>query len=339
MPSEFLLGTYTPEDSGEALELERRCVQGTGLQLSFRRPTFHSRIEGFSEWTIFTAREQGRLAGVAGAAIKPVVFRGEPCRAALYLDLRVDPAARGRGVAQMLCEATRVWARERSTMAYTYVMAANKPAHRLLTALGGTDVGGYRYLVLPVRPPTEARRAAVLTSPEEVHRQLLATAGPFDFCPTPERHLSTRGHRGSWIATNGSQSAGCSAWSNEGIFAEVVESLPWPLRLLRAARSTVPGLDRWCPPIPGPAEELRSWYLYDWFGTGSRLAPQLLAAVMAAAHDLGIAYCYLIHREDEAGVTALRNGTPSLLSPIIPYRLILEPAATLHRIHVDVRDV
>ena len=163
MPSEFLLGNYTPEDSGEALQLERRCVQGAGLQLSFRRPTFHARIEGFSEWTIFTARKNGRLAGVAGAAIKPVIFRGAPSRAALYLDLRVDPEARGRGVAQMLCEATRVWARQRSTMGYTYVMEANKPAHRLLTELGGTDVGGYRYLVLPVRPPR--RRSAHQRSP------------------------------------------------------------------------------------------------------------------------------------------------------------------------------
>ena len=168
---------------------------------------------------------------------------------------------------------------------------------------------------------------------------MIATAGPFDLYSTPEPHLSTRGHRGSWIVTSGSESAGCSAWSNEGILAEVVESLPWPLRLLRAARGTIPRLDRWCPPIPEPTEEVRSWYLYDWFATGSRLAPQLLAAVMAAAKVQGIDYCYLIHREDETGVAALRNGMPSLLSPVIPYRMILEPATTLHRIHVDVRDV
>jgi len=96
----LVLGRYRPEESGDALALERLCPQGTSYRLSFRRPTFHRRAETYDEWRIVTARLEGSLVGLVAGAIKPVELWGEAMRAAFFFDLRVHPAVRGRGVAR-----------------------------------------------------------------------------------------------------------------------------------------------------------------------------------------------------------------------------------------------
>lgn len=248
----MVLGTYRPEESDEALALERLCIQGTPYRMSFWRPAFHRRAEGYQEWRIVTARLNELLVGLVAAAIKPVELRGEEMPAAFFFDMRVHPAFRGRGVGRQLTAEIRRWAEARSTLGYTYGMAENRPAGGLARLAGGVDVGEFAYLVYPVYwqfPPSSTVEAAAF---EEVHDAMKRVAGPFDLYARPER--GEGGYASSWMARRrGGDLASCSARCHRDVLAEVVEAIPPAIRLAKRLTSVWPfRMVRW-PHRPVPA--------------------------------------------------------------------------------------
>ncbi len=339
----LVLGTYRPEESDEALALERRCTQGTSYRLSFWRPTFHRRAEAYPEWRIVTARLEGSLVGLVAGAIKPVELRGEPMPAAFFFDLRVHPAFRGRGVARRLTAEIRAWASARADLAYTYAMADNGPAAGLVRLFGGVDVGGYAYLVYPTYRRWPASPGLAAASFEEVHRAMKRACGPFDLYARPEWRPGESGYAGSWMVRRGDDLAGCSAWSHQEVLAEVVESVPWGVQVAdRVTRSWPFRLAPW-PHLPRPGERLRSWYLFDCFATDAALARTLMRQVTRQAREQGLDYCYVIHGPRNHWIRALRADVPRLFAPMLPYRLWadlpLHLSGPLDRLYVDVRDL
>ena len=339
----LVLGRYRPEESGDALALERLCPQGTSYRLSFRRPTFHRRAETYDEWRIVTARLEGSLVGLVAGAIKPVELWGEAMRAAFFFDLRVHPAVRGRGVARRLIAEIRAWARARAGLAYTYAMADNRSAAALVRLFGGVDVGGYAYLVYPTYRRWPASPAVAAATFEEVHGAMKQASGPFDLYAQPEWRPGDGGYAGSWLVGRGEGLAGCSVWSHREVLAEVVESAPLGVRLAdRLTRAWPLRLAPW-PHLPRPGERLRSWYLFDFFATQAALARMLMRHVTAQARERGIDYLYVVHGPRDDWIHALRADVPRLFAPILPYRLWadLPPhlSRPLDRLYVDVRDL
>ncbi len=338
-----VIGVYSPEESEEALALERLCVQGISYRLSFRRSTFHRRAENFPEWRIFTARLEGRLVGVAAGAVKEVLLHGQPTRASFFFDLRVHPAFRGRGIARRLAVEAKAWGRARASFSYTYTLADNRVARHLAEVFGGVAAGGYAYLVYPVYRVHPSRDHAAPGGFREVHDAMLAASGPLDLYADPQCAPGRGGYVASWILRRGKDLAGCSAWSNRGILGEVVESIPLPLRLASRLAATWPLRRASWPHFPAPGEELRSWYLFDFFATHPSLARDLMRQVAGKARDYGIDYCYLPHDSRDRWLGAVRSDLPRLFGPIIPYRLLVGGGAAearpLDRTYVDVRDL
>lgn len=339
----LVLGTYRPEESDQALALERLCTQGTSYRLSFWRSTFHRRAQAYHEWRIVTARLEGSLVGLVAAAIKPVELRGEEMRAAFFFDMRVHPAFRGRGVGRRLTAEIRDWARARSSLGYTYGMADNRPAGGLARLAGGVDLGGFGYLVYPVYRRWSPSPTAAPALFEEVHDAMKRVAGPFDLYTRPERGEHQGGYAGSWMARRGSDLAGCSAWCHRDVLAEVVEAVPPAIRLAKRLTSIWPfQVGRW-PHLPSPGERLRSWYLFDWFATDAALARTLMRHVAARAREEGIDYCYVVHGARDEWIYALRADVPRLFAPVLRYRLWADLPARLSgpldRLYVDVRDL
>ena len=151
-----------------------------------------------------------------------------------------------------------------SDVAYTYVMADNDAASRVMLRFG-TDVGGYAYLV---RPTSFLRPAPGALSPVpagDLHERARSAAGPFDFSSDPLSEGRTAPHAGSWLLASPDGPAGVSAWSLRGLLEEVVVSLPPSLRAARAVLRALPrGLSRGIR-LPEDGEPLRSWYLFDFF--------------------------------------------------------------------------
>lgn len=336
------LGVYRPEDSDEALALERQCMQGTSYRLSFRRPVFHARAETYAEWRIVTARWDGTLVGLAAAAIKSVELRGESLPAAFFFDLRVHPGFRGRGIARRLGAELYRWSGPRSALKYTFAMAENRPAAGVFTQAGAVDSGGFAYLVYPAYRPGNPWPAVTGVALEDVHDAMKRVAGPFDFYARPAVGTGT-GYVGSWMVRHGADRAGCSAWSHADVLAEVVEAVPRAVRLAGRMVSAWPlRLGHW-PHLPEPGERLRSWYLFDWFATDAAVATRLMRHVAGEARARGVDYCYVVHGPSDGWIHRLRADIPRCFSPLLRYRLWVDLparlAGPLHAVYVDVRDL
>jgi GNAT superfamily N-acetyltransferase len=343
MREALVIADYTPADDEEALDLDRRCAQGGVFRLSFERTTFRRRAENFREWRILTARLDGVLVGTIGAALKDVTLLGEQTRAAFIFDLRVHPPFRRMGIAKRLSEEILGWAFLNARVAYTYVVADNRITRHLAAVLGATLVADYEYLVYPTFRPESATSAVESATFEDVHEGFLGTASSLDFYANPECHRGGGGYVDSWFARRDGDVAGCSCWSNRGILGEVVERIPLSLRIAgQLLRAWPISRHRW-PHVPRPGEELRSWYVFDFFASNAQLACEVMRRVESEAVRQGIDYCYIIHQPGAAWLSAVRADVPRLFAPTIRYRLLARtaegPLPEFDRIYVDIRDL
>jgi GNAT superfamily N-acetyltransferase len=334
------IGLYGPDQSDEAIALEQACPQGKSFRLSFHRATFHRRADNFAHYRIVTARGGGRLVGIGAVALKDVALASSKTRAAFYFDLRVHPRWRGRGVGKAIGEALDAWAAPRSDFDYLYMVGDNRPMGSLGLGSGARFVGGYSYLVFPTyRRRADAGRAREIDPPawhEEVRRQ-----ESFDLYSDPFVEGRASGVIASWLVESGGSRAGCTAWSNQGILAERVEALAFPARAARAATRAWPLRSLEWPNIPAPGEELRSWYLFDFFATDSTAAVKLVRAVTQEAIARGIDWCHIIHAPGAPWVAAVRSEVPRFFAPVVPYALLARkcPLDRVERLYVDIRDV
>ncbi|MFQ6044768.1 MAG: GNAT family N-acetyltransferase [Gemmatimonadales bacterium] len=340
---ELAIADYRSEDNQEALELDQLCVQGNAYRLSFRRSAFHTRATNYRRWRMLTARLDRRLVGTLGVALKSVTLGGEAVRAAFFFDLRVHPEYRRSGIARQLSDEGFRWASTRARLIYTYVVADNRVTQHLAGLFSGVTAGGYAYLVYPTYRPGRPCLRARVTNFSEVHNAFLAHAKPLDLYSNPACRPGREGYVASWIMRRGAETAGCSAWSNRGILGEVVERIPLGLQLAARCFGAWP-LRRYAwPHIPDAGEELRSWYLFDFFATNGGLARQLMRSVEQDAGECGIDYCYIIHTRADPWISALRADIPRMFSPVVQYRLLAMTTdgspLRLLRPYVDIRDL
>ncbi len=331
------ISDYSPALSDECVALERVCPQGERFRLSFRRPTFHARAATYERWGLVVGREGGRLVATCAYALRPAILHGETRTTAFGFDLRVHPDLRQRGIAGRMTRAVI----ERATpqgadLFYTQVVGDNRAMFGVCRSLRMTLAGGYRTLVWPVFRRRGAR-AAPETTPAQIHDAYVRAEGPFDFHPIPGP--APAGH----VVSLTTGAAGCSLWSNEALLAEVVERVPPAYRAARLALAAPPL--RWLPlpRVPAPGEALRSWFVYDLHAADGHAARALLEHVNDRALASGIGYCYVVVSGEPSWWPELRAAAPPLLSPIIPYSLLMTdlrgPLRVPARMCVDARDL
>lgn len=341
--SGVIVRPYRYSDNEQALALERRCVQGKDFQLSFRREYFHRRAEKLGTHFIAVAEIDGQIVGTQAVALKDAMVYGEDMRIAFFFDTRVDPRFRGQDIAKRMIVDVYGWTFQHVDCAYLYTVSDNRIV-RFLMNMGGTEeVGGYDYIVFPTYAPRVPRHNPHQTTLDEVHESMIATAGPFDFYCDPRKHLDTRPHVGSWLIDSDRGCAGCSAWNNHDILAEVVEHVPWSLRVLRWFAGHVNALAMRTPHIPRKGESVRSWYLFDFHATTPELACDLIRFVAARAKEAGVDYCYIPVGSKVGWVSAVRAEVPTLFAPVIPYTLMAGwgrgHMPKMENIYVDIRDL
>jgi hypothetical protein len=229
-------------------------------------------------------------------------------------------------------------------LGYGYAVADNEASLAMCRQWIGAHIGpACAFLVYPTYKAKRPKKPAEGADPKKVHAAYLAAEGPFDLYCDPSAAFASPAFIGSWRSSSPASNAGCSAWSNAEIFAEVVERLPigpslagaflrrWPLRSLPL------------PKVPAIGETIRSWYLFDFFASDDTAALGLIETVAAEARARGIDYCYIIHRGGGGVIDALRKPFPRFVAPLISYVIIgndLHAGGQLIRSpYIDIRDV
>lgn len=344
MATDPVLRDYTPDDNSAALALEARCVQGNKFSLSFWRPYFHRRAEGFAEWRMLTAWKGNDLIAVGGAAIKPVQWNGNQTSAVYLFDFRVDPGERRSGIGKAVALALQDWARPRAELGYAYAVGDNEAIAKMAERwLGAPASHACSYLVYPTYKAKPPANGLAPVAPEDAHARYLERSGEFGLYGNPADAFDEAALIGSW-RYSGDGEAGCSAWSNAEILSEVISGLPLPLRLAGPVLNS-PLLKRFgLPHVPLIGEKLRSWYLFDFYADNFLAAGQLLNGVAARARAAGIDYCYIIHAARQRSlIDQLRRSFPAAIAPIVPFSIMAKTLAGAPLLiatpYIDIRDM
>jgi len=280
---------------------------------------------------------------MSAMAFKDVRLLGQPRRAAFYFDLRVHPDYRNCGIGSRLTDEAVRLGGARSDVGYWYVVGDNRAMRGSTRSRIGTPVSGYTYLVCPTYRERPGRVDFRPSTMAEVHQCLLDTAPPFDFYTNPLVGGDLSAHVASWITASSSSAAGCSVWDNSEILAEVVEAVPAGLRLARGLFESRIYRGHLHPHVPGPGEQLRSWYLFDVFGGEPGPVVDLVRFVSARAREAGIDYLYIPWVAGDEWVGAVKADLPRLFSPRIRYVFYCTDwggqPSQLSRIYVDIRDL
>lgn len=334
---------FEERDDAEALDLERSLSQGGGFRLSFRRSRFARRAENFDEHEILVARRGGRLVGTIAIAFKDMLAHGRPTRGAYTFDLRVHPDQQRQGVASQLSAAAVDLVQGRAELGYSYVPEELVPAAELAGRIGQAQPGGYQVLVAPTSVEGEAGATVRPVDLSTVHESNLACRPPFDLYTDPRVGGRLDGHVGSWLVEEDDEIAGCSAWDNREIMAEVVEHLPAGLSTLARFSSWGPVAQLHLPHLPQPGERLRSWTLFDVHASGPVIARAMLHQVLNEARQADIDVCTFLLGLGDPLLDTLKAELPVLFSAVRPYRLYAShgerAALGLRRVYVDIRDV
>lgn len=337
--SDLHIRPYGPDDDAEARSLERDSPQGKSFRLRFERPYFHRRAENFERWHLVAARLENRLVGVAGAALKDVVWNGRATRALYLFDVRVAPDRRRSGIAQSLIDSLVEWGKGEAEIGYGYVAGDNRESLELATrAIGAAAEPAFAVLALPTA--RGGGHEIPSADPAAVHSSYCAKNPQFDLYCDPSAAFNSSAFIGSWRLGNGT--AGCSAWSNAAIFAEVVEAMPAPLSALSALSRRWPA-NHFLPALPRPGERIHSWYLFDFHASAGESARALFDGVADAARVRGVDYCYIIHHGSPNWLNALRRRVPRVIAPVVPWSIVArsidERPVKIKRPYVDIRDV
>lgn len=339
----IVVDDYTPADNAACLMIERLAVQGHTWRLSFRRSAFHRRAGNFETHQVLVARLADRVVGTVAGAVKDVVLFGESAKAAFYFDLRVHPEYRRHHVGRRLTAAIMDWGAQRSDFGYSYFVADNASIHALSALFGVEHAGGYRYLVLPTCRRTAPRTPVLRATLSDVHDAHLATVPPYDLYADPRRGGRTDAWVASWLAGDGRRRAGASVWDNTAILAEVLEGEPLAMRCAARALRTWPWRGLPVPRLPLPGEPLKSWYLFDVFGTDPGLVVDVVRHIAAEAREQDIDWLYLPHVAGDAWPAAVRREVPSIIAPHVAYDLQAKwprgPFPAIRRPYVDIRDL
>lgn len=332
---------YEPADDDAALDLERLSAQKTGgLRLSFRRPTFRRRAETYEGARILTAWRRERLAGVIAAAVKDVELHGRPARAGFLFDLRVHPEDRGRGVARRLADEALAGLAARADLTYAYAAHTNGASHHLGALFGFGAEGSFRTMPVPTHRDLAPRHEVRRCSAEELAVLRGRCSAASDLEPAAVR-TGEPGYVRSWAVRSGTGLAGCSAWTHEDVLAEVVEDLPWWLRLAGGVLGGLPSARPF--PVPRPGVPLRSWTCFDLFATDPALAVDLVRQVARDAAAQGVDWCHVVCAAADPWTRAVRRDLWPIPTPRVEYRLLARRTdgqpLHLRAFRPDVRDL
>ncbi len=336
--SDITISPYSREDDPAALWLEEKCVQGTSLQLRFRRPNFRVRSELYENYSIYCAHWGEDIIGTIAGSLKELKLHGENIRALYVYDLRVHPEHRKMGIGKNLAYHLIDKKSRNADCIYTLINGENKKALSLACQKFDPKVIiPLTYALIPVYKVRRDEKPCEVSDPDEIHGAYLEQNPGIEFLPAFNRNKLS-GYVTSLRLRNPVR-AGCSVWTNENILAEQVTRIPSSLKILGAVSRL---LKRWIklPHIPVPNEIVRSWFLFDLYAEDLQSFLGLLAGLNNLALANGRTYLYLLLQNSDPLFKMLRASGFKHFS--FPYLFLAKGKAFPHEtdsIYIDIRDL
>ena len=326
---------YSIDDNEQALLLEKQCIQGKSMALSFRRPYFHARSEVYKNYKIFSAKIENKMVGLFTAAEKFVTLNGNKIRTIYFYDCRIHPEFRHQGIAKYLNNALVEAFGTDVDCYYTLIAGQNKRALKL--AIKGFRAGvviSMTYLIFPVYKKLKVTSQYEIAGSAEINKNFMNQNGKMEFVPEFDTKLLA-----GYVTGFKNEDSGCSIWTNENLLSEHVERIPFHFQIIRNLSSLFRPLV--CLPIiPRKHETIKSWFLFDLYLKNRQSARQLLSQANNIALSKGKTFLYILMQNDDPNLLLLKKAGLRFFT--LPYYFLAQgsiiPQET-NKLFIDIRDI
>jgi hypothetical protein len=345
----FSIREATAHDNEALLQLEAQSPQGTGISIVIDRDDYFYRSRLHDRSKVLVAEEDGKLVGIMAFAIKDVLLRGTPDKAAYFYDLRGEATYRRsmkRGLFKLWKQALAEMEESGAAYIYGHVKADNYDSMNISTKMGARIVASSNILTLPSLPGKVPALDNHLDRLDKEIDRLESHVGirplrPVAFGDAYRRGAELGYLRGIFRIEQGDSYAQVSAWDLSKIYRGRVLHMPMTLRILGAVLNPMARVVP-VPSIPVVGRQLTYMQLFDPIcrGTsGVRLLKQLIQQIRRIAHADSVDVITLFAYADDPLYTLPRFFPQQVLhynTMVRPLRVEELPVPPLY---LDIRDV
>lgn len=328
---------YTYNDNEEALALERKCVQGKSMALSYQRTSFHARSEVYENYKIYCAKIKNKMVGTSAGAEKFVTLNGKKIRTLYLYDLRIHPDYRHHGIAKHLNNAIVDSFGMSVDCYYSFIAGQNTRAIEIaVKGFGAKVVIPFTYMIFPVYKEITLKSQYEITTAAEIHNNFMKCNKSLEFVPDFDKKNLAGFVTGF---KNKNNSNGSSIWTNENLLCERIERIPLHFQIYRNISTIIRPFIK-LPIIPKKYEILRSWFLFDFNIENVHSAHQLLCHLNNFALREGKTFLYILLQNNDPNLLLLKQAGLKYFK--LPYFFLAKGSILPQKdkkIYVDIRDL
>ena len=236
----FRIREATAQDNEALLRLEAQSPQGTGISIVIDRDDYFYRSRLHDRTKVLVAEEDDQIVGIMAYAIKDVLLRGVPDKAAYFYDLRGEATYRRsmkRGLFRLWKHALAEMEESGAAYIYGHVKADNHDSMNISTKMGARIAASSNILVLPSLPGRCPPLDTHLEDLEDEIERIESFVGvrplrPISFGDAYRRGAELGYLKGIYRIERGRSFAQVSGWDLSKIYKGRVLHMPMYFRIL-----------------------------------------------------------------------------------------------------------
>lgn len=305
------------EDAAKLIEIQRKCIAGTGLMVStVNEPDFFLRSSLYEDTKTFVSIDEdtGSIQGTLSVALKKATLRGQEIVQGYVYQLFTNPSYRRKGIARMLLQHIDQYMEERKVdIATLLILEKNYSSMHLFETEGYYRLrmfaNPYLSVYKKMKPKKEKYEMRTMTETDLEPvcsllnsmwegKELYVSYTPQTLKKEIERTPDLNYESIYLLWENKKLQACIAVWNWSDITKVTVKKISFQYTLLRNLVKLLGHIMK-LPVIPGPGDKLRQACLYFYGFTDVRYFTQLLMHVNNCCLDRKISeICFLCENDD-----------------------------------------